>query len=679
MKRILAIIVLCLVAYCLFAGNYKQTGYIKEKSSDIHKGVKVNGVKIKVRNRNATFFSGQNGAFTLDGLDRVFSFEEISHSDYVLVDDEDLVWKREASKEPIKILMVSPKAFIEEAKRYYEPMLAEVKRNNSRLKIDNEKLLEQLQKKSERLAKIDFDELSEIDKKVRACLLKGDFQKADSLILSKGSIEERMNYGNRAVASIVNDFKILSDNALIKFEIEKSIEYLENIISIDPDNIPVLLELGNIYCQYKSDVASGQVYINQAIFFAKKLSKDSPTELAESYSYLSVSHTYSRNYKESIKSLRKCLAQYNVPNVPEITDNSAMKIDSLYKGTFPLITHKDSTLVCEAYTMASIIYSSLGKFRLALDVRKLRDSMANGIDDAEILFSQIITEAVQNFQVGLYHSTIRNLSEIMDVMKDNEFTDYHVVVSFFLAGSYSQINKLDSVYYYADKIIDYYKKKKQDYYDQYYLGAWSVKSKGLLIEEKYDEALSCIDIVEKEMDLSSVPYKDYVSVLFSNKGIAYIGKEEYDAALSELLKAKNILDELSELGKPVNEVNVLVNANISTAYEKLNQLEDATNYIYRAFSQSKTLYKDIGYEHPSFYALVDQMYLLEVTHDLYLPAIDTAIYSYKVLDDEKEKYRKRIDNCYKLANKSKSYKKTPEYKELLTKYKEFIKYESGKK
>lgn len=679
MKRIIAIIFFCLAVCSLNAGTYTQIGYIKEKSSEIHKGVKVKGVKIKVRNRNATFFSGQDGSFTLDGLDRVFSFEEITHPNYILVDDEDLVWKRETSKEPIKILMVSPKAFIEEAKRYYEPMLAEVKKNNSTLRIDNEKLLEQLQKKSERLAKVDFDELSEIDKQVRECLLCGDFQKADSLILSKGSIEERMNYGHKAVASIVNDFKILSDNALIKYEIEKSIEYLENIISIDPDNIPVLLELGNMYCQYKSDVASGQVYINQAIFFAKKLSKDSPTELAESYLCLGTSYAYSRNYKECIGSLRKCLAQYDVPNIPEISDNSAMEIDSINKGSFPLIIHKDSATVSEAYSMSSIIYSSLGKFRLALDVRNLRDLVVHETDDAELLFSQIITEATQNFQVGLYSAAIRDLSGVMDVIKESEFSDLHVLTSFLLAGCYSQTNQIDSVYYYTDKIISYYKENKQKYYDQYYLGAWTVKTKALLMEEKYDEVFSCFNVVEKEIDLNNVPFKDLVCTLYSNKGVAHIGKEEYDLALSELLKANKILVELGESGNPITDLNLLVNANLSVVYDKQDLLDNAKIHIYRAFNQAKTLYKEIGLEHPIFYMIVDQMYLLEVTHGLYFDAIETAIYGYKVLDEEKDKYRKRIDNCYKLANKSKPYKKSKEYKEVISKYKEFVKGDSDKK
>lgn len=672
MKRLFSIFSFCMITACLYAGTYKQVGYIKEKSSDTHKGNKLVGVKIKVKNRKATYFSGKNGLFTLDGLDKIFSFEEISYKDYILVDDEDLVWKRETSSEPIKILMVSPKAFLEEAKRYYEPMLAEAKKNNSKLKIDNEQLLEQLRKKSERLAKIDYDELSVVDKEVRACLLKGEFHKADSLILSKGSIEERMTYGKKTVSSIVNDFKILSDNALIEYDIDKSIKFLENIIEIDPDNIPVLLDLGYIYCQYKSDVQSGQVYINQALFFAKKAMETSPTELSECYSCLGMSYMYSRNYKECIHAIRNSLSQYSVPNIPEITESSKMEIDTINMGSYPITTRKDTSLVNDAYLISKIIYGLQGKHRLAQRIEKLRASLIHESQDVESLVSQMIFDEVQNFQVGLYQTVIKDLSGIWEIVKDVQFNDNHTMICYLLAASYSNSEKLDSAYYFSDQIIQYYKQEKKNHYDQYYLGAWTIKIKTLLREEKYDEALYDIETVKKEIDFQTTPYLDLTCQIYNNEGLAYLEKQDYEKAIDMLTKANDIIVELDNSGYTINDINILINANLAVAYEKKDDKETALKYIYKAFSQAKKLYKEIGCEHPIFYGVVDQMYLLEVKSDLYKDAMETAILCYNGLDDEKDKYRKRIENCYKLANKSKEFKKTKEYKELITKYKEFI-------
>jgi hypothetical protein len=678
MKWIVVLVAICTLSSGLYAETYTQKGYIKEKGSDTHKGGKLSGVKIKVKNRDAVYFSGKDGSFTLDGLDKVFSFEEITHKDYILVDDEDLVWKRETTSEPIKILMVSPNAFLEEARRYYEPMLEEVKKKNSKLLIDNKQLLEQLKKKSERLAMIDYDELSEIDKAVRECLLKGEFRKADSLILSKGSIEERMRYSTNNILSIVNDFKILSDNALIEYDIDKSIMYLENIVSIDPDNIPVLLELGDIYCRYKSDVASGQVYINQAIFFAKKEKSVSPTSLAESYSFLGISYFCNRNYTECINAIRKCLSLYNIPNVPEIGKNTKMQIDSLNVGNYQMKTRKDSSIVKSVYSASTVIYGLQGNFRLALNINKLVKSLFAGFDDAESFLTQYIADISMEFQVGLYDNVIKQSTELWEVIKDSEYSDNHVILSYFLGASYSEINKIDSSYYYANQIIEYYRNKKKNYYDQYYVGAWLLRTKALCIEQRYDEALRDVGLIESEMDLSSLPYKDYVALIHNNKATAHLGKQEFGKAIPELLKANAILIEMNNAGTPPNTLNVLVNSNLSFAYENLDALIEARHYSYKAFLYAKELYKELGYEHYLFYNIVNQMYLLEVKSNKYKEAMVTAIECYRLLDNEKDVYRKRIDKCYVMAKRSKQYRKQKEYKELVEMYKEFISNESKK-
>ena len=80
MKWIVVLVAICTLSSGLYAETYTQKGYIKEKGSDTHKGGKLSGVKIKVKNRDAVYFSGKDGSFTLDGLDKVFSFEEITHN-----------------------------------------------------------------------------------------------------------------------------------------------------------------------------------------------------------------------------------------------------------------------------------------------------------------------------------------------------------------------------------------------------------------------------------------------------------------------------------------------------------------------------------------------------------------------------------------------------------------------
>ncbi len=476
----------------------------------------------------------------------------------------------------------------------------------------------------------------------------------------------------KAVSSIVNDFKILSDNALIEYDADKSIEYLENIISIDPDNIPVLLELGNIYCQYKSDIPSGQVYINQAIFFARKAQRDTPTELAECHFAKGVSYLYNRKYKESINSIRKSLSFYAVPNVPEIDESSDMEIDSLHIGSYPMTTANDTSLVCNAYSVANAVYGMQGKYRLVLDINNIIESYMPDSEDYEALLTRFISEELLKFQAGLYETVIEDLNGIMDSINDVEFSDAHVVIYYLLANCFSETSRLDSVDFYADKIIHYYRHKKKNYFDQYYIGTCAIKTKVLLEKEQYLDALSCINDIENEVDLEQSPFQDLTSMIYNNKGVAYMGLEEYDKALVELLKANNIQKKMHDEGSPVNAMNILLNSNISAIYGEKNDLENALEYIYQAFSQCISLYKEIGYEHPLVYVIVNQMYLLEIESRIYKDAMKTAIICYTELDDAKYLYRERIDECLKLANESKQYRKQKEYRELLSVYKEFV-------
>jgi hypothetical protein len=135
---------------------------------------------------------------------------------------------------------------------------------------------------------------------------------------------------------------------------------------------------------------------------------------------------------------------------------------------------------------------------------------------------------------------------------------------------------------------------------------------------------------------------------------------------------------MNNAGTPPNTLNVLVNSNLSFAYENLDALIDARHYSYKAFLYAKELYKELGYEHYLFYNIVNQMYLLEVKSNKYKEAMVTAIECYRLLDNEKDVYRKRIDKCYVMAKRSKQYRKQKEYKELVEMYKEFISNESKK-
>lgn len=670
MKRISTILFLTLFTTLVsLAGNYTQFGYVKEKSSFFKKSKPVKNVRIRVKNRNADFLSDEQGAFKLDGLNQLYRFESIRFKDYILIDEEELFTDHQISKVPLKIFVVSPNAFKEEVESYYNPMINEYLKKNKNLIRDLDKIKKDLRQKSERLAKIDFESLDEIDKKVRECLLNGYFDRADSLILSKGTKEQRMEYGYKVVKSIVNDFKILSENALLKNDIDKAVGYLEECINIDPQNSSVLLEISNIFMLYKADIEKAKEYINQALFFTKRTG--TYTDIADCYLTLGLANIYDRNFDESIKNIRNALSLYNVPNLPQI--NEGENIDSINVGKNSVILRKDSINVLNAYDFAIVLYTMQGKFKIALNIMDIKEqySLNHFVEDED--FESVLLDAITrtrlNLDVGNW-STVIETSKIFVTDTDSSCSYYQIPFLFLSGISYSQIGEPDSASICLDKIEKFFSNNKSRINDQYYLGARTLRSTLLLNDEKFEEVNGYIEDIRKTIDLEKSPYQDYVATLYSNLGVASIKMQHYDKGLNYLLFADSITSNMHKNGMPDNSLDVIICLNIAYAYSNNDDKERALSYIYKSFSIAKKIYKEIGYEHPIFYQTIDMMFSIEFDAGKYKDAMETAIWAFKVLDEDKDLRLKWIDICYAQASKDKAFKKGKDFKEMKQLYDE---------
>lgn len=673
MKRILTVLSLALFTTLVsLAGNYTQIGYVKEKSSFFKKSKPVKNVRIRVKNRNADFLSDEQGAFKLDGLNQLYRFESIRFKDYMLIDEEELFTDHQISKVPLKIFVVSPNAFKEEMESYYNPMINEYLQKNKNLTRDLDKIKNDLRLKSERLAKVDFESLDEIDKKVRECLLNGYFDRADSLILSKGTKEQRMEYGHKVVKSIVNDFKILSENALLKNDIDKAVGYLEECINIDPQNSSVLLEISNIFMLYKADIEQAKEYINQALFFTKRTG--TYTNIADCYLTLGLANIYERNFDESIKNIRNALSLYNVPNLPQINDGE--NIDSINVGKNSVFLKNDTINVLNAYDFAIIVYTTQGKFRMAMKIMDIKKqySLNHFVEDKELesVLLDAITMARLNYDVGNW-TTVIETSKSFVTDTDNSCSYYQIPFLFLSSLSYNQIGEPDSARVCLDKIDNFFSNDESRIYDQYYLGARTLRSTFLLNDEKFEEANSYIEDIRNTVDLEKSPYQDYVAILYSNLGIANIKMQHYDKGLNYLLFADSIASNMHKNGTPDNSQDVTICANIACAYSNNDDNEKALSYIYKSFSIAKKIYKEIGYEHPLFYQTIDIMFSIEFDAGRYKDAMETALWTFKVMDEDKGLRLEWIEKCYAQASKDKAFKKRKDFKEMKQLYDEYKK------
>ena len=220
MNRLLCTILTALLATgAIMAQN--QSGYVKTKGrlnaqGAVIAGKRLPGATIQVRGRNAVV-SNANGDFSLAIPSRKYYLQKVSKNGYALIDPDALFKIYSYSTNPLVIVMGQPEQQREdklaaekklrrslqrqlEAK---EEALEELRHQNKMTQDAYNKALEALYqeqdknggligKMAEHYALVDYDQLDDFNREVCACILNGELVKADSLLRSKGDLDQRL-------------------------------------------------------------------------------------------------------------------------------------------------------------------------------------------------------------------------------------------------------------------------------------------------------------------------------------------------------------------------------------------------------------------------------------------------------------------------------------------------------
>lgn len=207
MKKIFILFFL-IISTTIYAQSYHQFGYVKTKGSKEKAGNRIEGVRIKVKGKKGAYQTNSRGEFSIDGLERKFILERVERAGYELLDYETTGANIEVSSEPLRIVMVDKHQLNAEKSAILNELLKEFNKRqeeNRQLQIDLSNLQKTFSEMADRLARVDYDLMNEKDCEIHICLEQGDYKKADSLILSKGSIQERIEYSQKGDKSILDD------------------------------------------------------------------------------------------------------------------------------------------------------------------------------------------------------------------------------------------------------------------------------------------------------------------------------------------------------------------------------------------------------------------------------------------------------------------------------------------
>ena len=677
--RLLLVILLSFITFSFYAQSYNQFGYVKTKGSKEKIGDRIDSVKIKIKGKHMVFQSDSRGEFTIGGIDRKFVLERIEKKGYELLDYETTGTNIEVTSEPLRIVMVSKEQLRLESNAIYKELIKHIekyKSESNQLRLDVSNLEKALREMADRLARVDYDLMSEKDREIRQCLEDGDLYKADSLILSKGSIDERMEYSNKGKKSLLDDCYILATNAMLRNEVDSALVLLEKRTEIDPTNINCLLDAGDAYANYHNNSSEALDYYKQALFFSKKDFGEGHPSTIECKARLALAYFLQRKMNEVIPILHDCLGSYNTPNVPIIYERS--ENDSLEESNvngIDIVEQKDSVNVCHLYGMATMIYSLQGNFDLAMKCYKQSELYST---DDESRLTQSVSLTTVLFAAGCFKEALEDV--ILPILKEVEGEPCNLLIAEFYnfaSMSYLQLGDFESSIMYSDKILNYLDEIKQRN-NQYYYLALLTKSSSLIAKEEFDLADDIIVKLEQMFESDgTLPLDVYVQLLM-NKATILTHKADllknngyFHRAKDVLLHAFRLINESSEEKQfDYRRIKGLILMELGGIYMKIDDMENAKICMDFAYVQFTDLYKSINYDHNDMIHILVKLVELETSVEDYLEAFRSYRMIYKIR--ESSKCIKHIKECYKLASQNKKYRKTKEFKILKKEYKEFI-------
>ena len=227
MKRLFWLSITLLVALCATAQT--QQGYVKtkgRKGSDgtVIAGKRIAGATVQVKGRNAVITQA-NGVFSFPIPANKFYIQSVKKQGYVLNDPEMLTKQYVFSSNPLILVMETPeqktddklaserkiRRTLQRQLQQREDEIEDLKEQNKITREQYQQALQQLyaeqetnekliSEMAERYSQIDYDLLDEFNTRISDCILEGRLAEADSLLRSKGDINDRINAVHKAEA-----------------------------------------------------------------------------------------------------------------------------------------------------------------------------------------------------------------------------------------------------------------------------------------------------------------------------------------------------------------------------------------------------------------------------------------------------------------------------------------------
>ena len=532
MKHLLPLLLGLLLA--LPAAAQLQKGYVKTRGRLADNGVVIPGKRlagafVKVRGRQGVR-SNAKGDFALP-VDRNFYVERAELAGYTVA-DRDLLSRRYdySAGNPLIVVLEKPDTQQQDKlaaerkirralRRQLDKREAELDRLREEQRITQARydsllrVLYEDQSKSEKLiadmaeryASIDFDQESDLNRRISACILNGELSRADSLLRTKGDIHERaaalqrhrdlndaeaeelahrqenLDQSRRLEA---HNLEELAADCYHRYELcfvehrnDSAAYYLKFRAELDTANVEWAVDAGNFVYEYLADYPAALAYYECALRNERILSGDNSVCVAMHYINIGTTYTNLNLYD-------KALSQYYL----------ALNI---FKSAYG-VHHPD---IATCYNNIGGVYAAQGRFS---------DALSNYSSALNIWKS---TNGIESSDVALCYN---NMGEIYADQGN---------YSYDLSNFFSALNIFKSVYGEChSKVALCYNNIGIAYANQ----------------ANYNDALSNHFLALSNFKSLYGEHHPTVALCYNNIGYAYYKLGDYDKALSYYSSALNI-------------------------------------------------------------------------------------------------------------------------------------------
>ena len=700
MKRLITIL-LSIFSVLLLSAQI-QYGYVKTKGrlgadGNVIPGIRLSGATVSIKDRSA-LISASDGAFSFPLPGKSYIVKNVRKNGYLLTDAEQLR-SYGYSSNPLILVMETPEQQNEDR------LMAEIKINrtlrstirqreeeldslraanritkeeyhklNAQLNTDEERNRKLIDEMVERYAKMDFDQMDERNREIKACILNGELLKADSLINSKGDLDARIReyirlreanareaeelkkrsetlassrtIEEKTLLELAEDCFNKSDMFKMGHQNDSAAYYLAKRAELDTTNVQWQLEAGRFLDYYLAAYNKALDYYNRALRHALMKSGEKSSDVATCYNDIGYRYFYQGDYVKSLEYNEKSLfirllifGEYH-PDVALSYNNMGGIYDSM--GDYAkALEYYDKALSIELSVYGSqnsdiaVTYSNIGGvyFHLGDYVKALEY-----YESALVVMKKTLGEYHPN--VATSYNKIGNIySEYGDYTKALEYCKKALTIQLLVLGEYhpnvaTSYNYISNIYFSQGnyvKALKYYEKalviKKEILGDNHPDVATIYNNIGLIYFHQGDY-IKALEYCEKTLVTQLEIYGDYhpdVALSYFNIALSYYSQNDYSKALDFLIKSLNIYTRLYDHNNIKSDICLKY---IYKSYCGLLQQSDQKKKEFEEFISEYSFTIDIveGETPASSQGMSGQYYLLEFG--------DWNIYSTKNLFDK---------------------------------------------